>query len=68
MKKWARENNIETVKPLPKHRYFYFVGNTRQKKDMKEKLVYEIIKDYPKMQPSRYDDGDRIEKSYEELF
>lgn len=67
-KEWARKNNIETVKPLPKHRYFYFVGNTRQKKDMKEKLVYEIIKDYPKMQPSRYDDGDRIEKSYEELF
>ena len=35
---------------------------------MKEKLVYEIIKDYPKMQPSRYDDGARIEKSYGELF
>ena len=31
-KEWARENKIETVKPLPKHRYFYFVGSTRQKK------------------------------------
>ena len=67
-KEWARENKIETVKPMPKHRYFYFVGSSRQKKDMQKKLVYNVVKEYPKITPSRYDDGERIEKSYGELF
>ena len=31
-KTWAKENNIETVKPKPKHRYFQFVGDKKQKK------------------------------------
>ncbi len=67
-KDWALKNGIETVKPLPKHRYFQFVGSSRQKKAMLSKLNYEIINDYPKGVPARYDDGERIEKAYDELF
>ena len=26
-KTWAKDNNIQTVKPFPKHRYFQFVGD-----------------------------------------
>src|SRR5690606_5186112 len=25
-KEWAKENGIQTVKPMPKHRYFYLIG------------------------------------------
>jgi len=60
-KKWAKENNIKTVKPKPKHRYFYFVGNKRQKREMKKKLKYKIIDEYPKCDQKRYNDGDFIE-------
>jgi hypothetical protein len=59
-KKWAKENNIETVKPMEKHRYFYIVGSQRQKKAMVKKLNYSIVLQYPKLKPSRYDDGDSI--------
>lgn len=65
-KQWAKENNIETVKPLPKHRYFQFVGDKRQRKEMRSKLVYDIVYPYPKLTPSRYDDGERIEINYDE--
>jgi hypothetical protein len=67
-KEWAHDNGIETVKPLPKHRYFQFVGSARQKKAMQSKLNYEIIKNYPKGISVRYDDGERIEKVYGELL
>jgi hypothetical protein len=67
-KEWAKANNIETVKPLPKHRYFQFSGSSRQKKQMLAKLQYEVIHNYPKCIPSRYDDGPvldiKIEKEY----
>jgi hypothetical protein len=33
-KQWAKDNNVETVKPLPKHRYFFLCGNRHQKKEM----------------------------------
>lgn len=59
-KEWSRENNIQTVKPFPKHRYFYLIGNKNQKKDMLSKLTYPIIKEYPKIDPKRYDDGEKI--------
>jgi len=59
--RWAKENNIETIKPSPKHRYFYFCGNRRDKKEMLSKLSYPIIKAYPKSDPSRYDDGEKLE-------
>lgn len=61
-KTWAKENNIETVKPSPKHRYFYAVGNHKQKKDMLSKLIYPVIQTYPKCNQNRYDDGDNIVK------
>jgi len=32
--KWAKENNIETVKQMPKHRYFYICANKRDKRKM----------------------------------
>jgi hypothetical protein len=61
-KKWAKDNNIETIKPSPKHRYFTFVGDKRQKKYMKSKLVYDVISQYPKCDQVRYDDGPEIKR------
>jgi hypothetical protein len=61
-KEWAKNNNIQTLKPLPKHRYFQFVGSKKQKKQMLEKLNYPVIEKYPKINPNRYDDGEKIEK------
>lgn len=56
-KRWARENNIKTIPPLPKHRYFIAVGSSRQKRKIWEKLVYPVVTPYPKLDPARYDDG-----------
>ena len=61
-KRWARENNIKTVKPCPKHRYFYMNGNKWQKKSMIKKLAYPIVIPYPKCDQKRYDDGPKIIK------
>lgn len=55
--RWAKENGIPMVKPFPKHRYFYFVGNKRQKAHMQSLLAYPQVSAYPKQDPSRYDDG-----------
>lgn len=57
-KRWAKENNIPIVKPLPKHRYFYLVGSKTDKKNMLAKLAYPIVTPYPKLDPVRYDDGE----------
>jgi hypothetical protein len=62
-KEWAENNNIQTVKPFPKHRYFYIVGSSRQKKAIVKLLTYPIINKYPKEKPDRYDDGDDITMS-----
>ncbi len=58
-KRWAAENNIETIAPLPKHRYFYMNGTPRQRKTMLEKLKYPQCP-YPKCDKSMYDDGPRM--------
>lgn len=58
--RWARENNIEMLPPQPKHRYFYLCGSARQKRAMRAKLRYPVVSEYPKCDPSRYDDGPRI--------
>lgn len=63
-KQWAKENNIEMVKPLPKHRYFYFVGSKAKKAYMKGKLKYQIGQPYPKMDQRRYDDGPTLEVAF----
>jgi hypothetical protein len=58
--RWAKENGIEKVPPMPKHRYFQFVGNRQQILKMKCKLSYPIVSAYPKSPKSRYDDGPKI--------
>lgn len=57
---WAKANGIETVKPHPKHRYFYLVGNKYQKRAMLGKLAYPVVPGYPKADQKRYDDGPKI--------
>lgn len=64
--RWAKENNIEMVKPMQKHRYFFLCGTPKQKKRMLKKLKYEVITEYPKCEQSRYDDGDVIDIPYKE--
>lgn len=59
-KQWARENGIETIAPMLKHRYFFFNGNRTEKRGMRAKLKYPILRPYPKMNQERYDDGPEI--------
>ena len=63
-KQWARENGIETIKPKPKHRYFTYVGNKREKRHMARRLKYPLHS-YPKCDTVRYDDGAKIEIPWE---
>lgn len=56
-KKWAKANNIPTIRPMQKHRYFFFVGSKNEKAAMLQKLRYPVINTYPKMDQNRYDDG-----------
>ena len=66
---WARENGIETVAPMEKHRYFQMVGDKRQRRSMLAKLQYPVVNTYPKSPKSRYDDGEQIEmRSQPSLF
>jgi len=60
-KEWAKANGIKTVKPMPKHRYFQFVGDRRQRKEMLSRLTYPVVSAYPKCEPSRYDDGPQLD-------
>lgn len=55
--KWAKENNIERIKPKIKHRYFFINADKRTKSKMLSSLRYKIIKDYPKCDKSIYDAG-----------
>jgi hypothetical protein len=67
--RWAKENGIEMVKPMEKHRYFQFVGDKRQCHAMKQKLSYPVLTTYPKCDQKRYDDGpDLCIKVAQELF
>lgn len=54
-KGWAKIHNIDTVPPSLKYRYFYFVGNKKQKAYMMSKLQYDVVQDYPKCDQVRYD-------------
>jgi hypothetical protein len=58
--KWAKENNIEVVKPKEKHRYFYLCGSKVQCKSMTRKLKYGVVEKYPKLEKTLYDDGENI--------
>ncbi len=55
---WARANGIETIAPKPKHRYFYFLGSKKAKKEMTAKLKYPQIASYPKADKTTYDAGE----------
>lgn len=55
--RWARENGIEMILPEPKHRYFYLCGNKYQKREMRNKLNYKVVDEYPKQDKTMYDDG-----------
>jgi hypothetical protein len=57
---WAKANNIEMVRPEPKHRYFYLNGSKTDKKKMREQLKYNIVPNYPKTEKSMYDAGPDI--------
>lgn len=59
-KLWAKQNNIQTVAPQPKHRYFYLNGSKKQKKTMLGQLAYAVIDEYPKLDKSMYDAGPDI--------
>lgn len=63
--RWAKENNIEMVKPMEKHRYFFFVGNKKDRHEMKKRLVYPILETYPKCDQKRYDDGPTINSLFQ---
>jgi len=63
-KEWAKTNGIKTIKPCEKHRYFYFCGTRLQIKNMRQMLNYPIVAQYPKCDQKRYDDGNRINRSY----
>lgn len=73
---WAKDNGIQMVPPMDKHRYFFFVGAKRQRKAMLEKLTYKPIEQYPKCNAVRYDDGpalcvaanDNIKAQLEHIF
>jgi len=55
--RWAKENGIEMVHPAEKHRYFFLIGDKRQKRAMLKKLSYGVVSEYPKCNQRRYDDG-----------
>ena len=56
-KEWAKANGVQTVKPHPKHRYFFFNGTKKQQERMRGKLSYPAVDAYPKCDARRYDDG-----------
>lgn len=58
--RWAKENGVEMLPPMEKHRYFQFVGSRKQEREMKEKLNYPTISPYPKSPKTMYDDGEKI--------
>jgi len=66
-KEWALANNVEQIKPKPKHRYVFFCGNKYQKKEMRRLLRYEVVAAYPKGESARYDAGAEV-KSQGLLF
>jgi hypothetical protein len=57
---WAKANNVETIPPMEKHRYFQFVGTTAQRKAMLTRLAYPVLPIYPKRDKVTYDAGPSI--------
>lgn len=61
VKAWAKENNIEEVKPKPKHRYVMLLGSKKDVKEMRRKLRYTVLPNYPKGNSQRYDASTHIQ-------
>lgn len=58
-KRWAKENNIKTIPPSEKHRYFILNGSKSARRVMRRRLSY-AEQPYPKADQQRYDDGNKI--------
>ncbi len=58
--RWAKEHGIARIPAQPKHRYFQFVGNRKEKHTMRNKLAYPVLQAYPKADKTMYDAGPTI--------
>ena len=47
-------HTVESIRQGDKHRYYYFCGNRRERKEMRKALRYEV-QPYPKGETRRYD-------------
>lgn len=59
-KEWAKAAGVPTAPPMLEHRYFQFVGDRRQRHEMRNRLAYPVVSEYPKAPKSRYDDGEAL--------
>lgn len=59
-KEFAISKGYTIKKTQGKHRYVYFIGSKKQKKEMKADLKYPILP-YPKGESKRYDSGGKVE-------
>lgn len=66
--KWAKDNNIEKIKPKEKHRYFFINANKKIKNEMIKNLRYKILSKYPKCEKKMYDDGCNIVMKINDTF
>jgi len=57
-KGWAAEVGAEQIPPQEKHRYFYFVGNRKQVKEMRAAFRYPLGVAYPKSEKTLYETVD----------
>ena len=60
-KEVAQKNNIEIKKQKGKHKYFYIIGNKKEKKKIKN-IINIKPKPYPKGDNEKYDTGDKVVK------
>lgn len=65
--KWAKENNIERIKPKIKHRYFYINASKTQKKKIIKNMRYKQVDGYPKCSKSMYDSGNNITQRFSSI-
>ncbi len=65
-KQWAKENGVASVKPMSKHRYFFFCAGRKKWREMREMLNYPVSSNYPKSDKRMYDDGPHLSVAYHE--
>lgn len=54
-------DNVTVCETAGKHRYIYFIGTKKQKKELRAALKYSVLP-YPKGESSRYNSGEGWEK------